>query len=135
MNPKPFDFQEKYRDPEVFRSDPEWRELMSRTTLRGVTIAILKSMSDDQIKETVVGDILAVTMYELQSGNKVKFEFEDLYRYLTGYDFGRARKAYQAISGHFVVANDRQPRIKPELLAEAMEYCGVYFTGYMPQTV
>ena len=127
MKDKPFDFLSKYRDPVVFMTDVEWRSLNSRTICGGAVIGSIKVMTDDEFKETIVEDVLSVTMYERQSGNQVSFDMGDLFCLLTRQDFTRASRLFRELLNELIIVNDRKPRIQPGKLEAAMNYCGVFY--------
>lgn len=131
MNTSPFDFEARFRDPHVFMLETSWRSLNSRVMTGGTVLSKLTSTSNEELRKVIVEDVLAVTMYELQSGHKVGFDMGALYSLLTRNDFGLTMRAYEKLPENLIVVEDRKPRINSERLKEAMEYCGVYYT--LPQ--
>jgi hypothetical protein len=107
----------------------------------------IAAMNDHELRQSIVQDILAPTMWELEKGESVNFDLTEFLRFVP--DSGdRQRVLHQMwhddikdlILGKLCGNNDNngQVRIKTDRasMQAAMDYCGVWAHGYdMPEGV
>lgn len=97
-----------------------------------------RNMSDKELREAIINDVLIVTIWEKQTNKKAKFGIKTLCRYLDHNQRSRVREQlqHQEISGLFDMFMSECLRIKDnkEILQAAMDYAGVWYTGYAPAT-
>lgn len=93
------------------------------------------NMTDRELCESIVEDVLAVTMWEIQKNEQVYFSSNTLVRNLESHR-AKAKVLNQIgnpeISKIFDILAGYRIRIKndPAILQAAMDYCGVWYSGY-----
>lgn len=93
-----------------------------------------KNMSDEEIRQTIIEDLLHVTMWE-REGKCVRFHRGNLLRFVkTPTQRRRVRRAMKSdiVTNLTHYLSDGQIRLNPTFWQEAMDYCGVYMDGFVP---
>lgn len=90
----------------------------------------INNMSDREIRESIIEDLLVVTVYEIREKTEVKYNQWSLVRWLPFY----RRNSILRMLDHCEIANfiersEGKIRIRNDcnILRAAMEYCGVYY--------
>lgn len=125
-----FDFAPEHRNAQAFLSEKYARELFDDNCWSPV------NMDVPEVCKSIVADVLAVTVWELQTQDKLHFDFQELTRFVDEYSKHEIKalmtdpRVYQ-----HVVTKDGQYRIKTDKasLKAAMEYCGIYYFGETPE--
>ena len=128
-----WDFQPQFKDnPTAFLADKNQFELVDKD---GMGSDVFKNLSQEQMQECVLSDILAITIFEIQSGYKLDFTFVTLVRYVASQKFavGHVRSAFSTLlrAGYFTAdatKTNGQLRIALHRIANACNDCGVYYT-------
>ena len=122
-----FDFHPDHRDPVKFLQCEEARQLVNGEFFN------INNMSNDELMQAIIDDVLAVTIWEIQTGLTLYFDMSELTRFLT---------LSQKLRLTSLLKNDEvkkyleykgaQIRIKtdPYTLKSAMEYVGVSYNNY-----
>lgn len=86
-------------------------------------------MDDRQIGESIITDLLAVTIYEKERSITVQFTRQDLVRFIKTEAVKRRVSSVleQAQIQDLIIVTDDQIRIHPDKMEEAQDYAGVYF--------
>lgn len=96
----------------------------------------INNMSDRELRESVVEDVLAVTMWSKTFAEPMDFKIETLMRFLvTDNQKERVLTALNndEIKGLFITDEQQQLRIRDhrDILQAAMDYCGNWYHGYV----
>lgn len=96
----------------------------------------INNMSDRELRESVVEDVLAVTMWVKTFAQPLDFKIETLMRFLKSDD--QRERVVTALNdaevkGLFEVNENQQLRIRDhrDILQAAMDYCGNWYHGYV----
>lgn len=126
--------------PEVFDFIPEFIDFSKMLTeplawqvAHGEVFSV-DNMSDDELRQSIVDDVLAVTIWEKQMDQKVDFTVDTLCRFLSV----EQKTRVQEVMKHPFIWGLFNPDLKDNIrilddkavLQAAMNYCGVWFTGY-----
>ena len=118
----------------MYAQDEDLREVKSGE------IFSIQNMSDRELREAIIQDILSPTMWEIEKNETVDFDMVEFLRFVpnTG-DRQRVMHMmwHEEISG-LIEGKDGQPRIKKDRasMQAAMDYCGVWGRGFdMPEGV
>lgn len=129
------DFNPHDADPIAFAADRFARELCDTDGM----ISFVADYSEQEIRQSVIQDILTFTMWEIQFEKTIDFTPQQLMAYCSNETCVRV---ISALNHPDVLAlieyRDQQIRIKDnrEIRQAAMDYCGVFFDGYsMPEGV
>ena len=127
-----FDFAPEYRDPSLLIGDDSVREVVHNECFS------VDNMDDREVMESIVNDILMVTMWEKQTGEKTQFRFQELLMHLNGDQWDRVLGLMDnnEISGLISITEGVEGpelRIKDnhEILQASMDYCGIWYTGFI----
>lgn len=125
------DFNPGDGDPEKFIKDPYVRELIDSEFIS------VDDFTSDEQREAIIQDILTMTFWEKRYNKKLNFDFDELMRFVKPYRRPHIQDQLMHASVQALITMDEgQLRIKPnrEIEQAAMDFCGVYFTGYvMPE--
>lgn len=128
-----FDFPAEFRSGQVYLD-----EIFAWQLVAGRSISSVDNMSDRELRESIIDDLLGATMWEIQTEMKLEFTMERI-RHNVGYNKERYNRivremAHPEIAGLIQMVDDKYPRIDPRsrVLYEAMEYCGTYYNGMKP---
>lgn len=128
MTPTVFDFL-----PEFMDFDRWLAEELAWQLANGEFFNI-DNMSDRELREAIVDDVLGVTIWEKQSGKRANFTFNILTRFLTHEQRVRVKEAmtHPEIYPFFDPNFNENIRIFDTIpvLQAAMEYAQVWFSGY-----
>lgn len=123
-----FDFEPVYRDKDVLLNDEYIRQVVHNEAFSIV------NMDDDELKESIIEDILTFTMWELQTSDKLSFTFSDLVCFLPEDLHGIVKDALESdeVSRYLDMDTGDEIRIikNRSILQEAMNYCGVWYSGF-----
>lgn len=128
MGKKPFDFIEEHRDPVAFLACEDAFQVVHSDVFS------VKNMTNEELQQSIVEDILAVTFWEEQTGNKVKFGLDELLRFVEPVKL-RERVVLtlkDPAVDVFMKGDLNNLRIKDNtsIRQVAMDKCGVWFSGY-----
>lgn len=132
MIPAVFDFMPEFIDFDKFlKEDAAW-QLVSNEVFS------VDHMSDKELREAIVEDVLTATMWEKQTGKRIDFTMNTLCRFLSHEQRVRIKEAmihpeiYSLFDPNF---NDNIRIFDTQVILQAaMDYVGVWFTGYvMPE--
>lgn len=131
---KTINFPPEHLDPKVFLDCKYARELQDDPSATSVT-----DYTDEEVRHSIVQDVLAVTFWEKQVGGKLNFDWSELVRFIGAASLVRVEEAYKHpdVQVHLQVT-DGQIRLKEGRVLEqaAMDYCGVWYDGFdMPDDV
>lgn len=91
------------------------------------------NMTDKEVRESLIDDLLLITMMEKEEKVTIDFNQHKLFRWLKPLQHGRVyeQMAHPEISG-LIERKNGQIRIKDqkEILQAAMDYCGHWWEGY-----
>lgn len=128
---KPFDFVEIFRDPKVFLAEEAAFQIVDNDVFS------IWNMSEHELLEAIIEDILAVTMWEKQTEKAIHFTAVELVRFLrparswskvlNTLPDPRIRNMISNVPGELIRIKDN-----PEILQMAMDFCGVWYTGFKP---
>jgi hypothetical protein len=124
------DFTKQDEDLEKFLNNQWARELLDDVVID------LGDYSDEEIRESVVQDILMMTMWEVKFQKSMCFKLDDLVMFVSNHNRPRVLEALDhpdvVIFLDSVKKTQDQLRIRPERVVKqaAMDYCGVYYSGY-----
>lgn len=116
--------------PPFFQSKKIFLESKDAWSLCMGEIFSVANMTDDEIKASIVEDILSVTFWEKDFQSTLHFGTSELVRFL---DETCREKVYKLITdpeiSGLIECRDGGLRIKnhPEILKAAMDYCGSYY--------
>lgn len=95
----------------------------------------INNMTDRELRESVVEDVLAVTMWVKTFAQPLDFKIETLMRFLKSDD--QRERVFTALNdaevkGLFEMNENQQLRIRDnrEILQAAMDYCGNWYGGF-----
>jgi len=123
-----FDFSEEFRNFKVMLDNEyAWQVVNS-------DVFSVDNMTDEELRQSIVQDVLTVTMWEKQSEQTADFSLDTLCRFLNDDQRQKVEQAFShpEISGLFNMSDKKQLRIRTEsvILQAAMDYVGVWFTGF-----
>jgi len=123
------DFRLEYADFNVLlNTDVAWEVVDNE-------VFSVANMSGREIRESIIQDALMVTMWEKHFNKKANYELKELYRNIKNLRL-KSRVCIQLTNPEIVqmldLSNGNSVRIKndPAILQAAMDYCGVYYTGF-----
>ena len=123
------DFRPEYADFNVLlNTDVAWEVVDNE-------IYSVANMSGREIRESIIQDALMVTMWEKHFNKKAHYELKELYRNIKNLRL-KSRVCIQLTNPEIIqmldLSNGNSVRIKndPAILQAAMDYCGVYYTGF-----
>lgn len=122
-----FDFYPDFIDFNIFLA-----EELAWQVVNGDVFNI-NNMTDEELRCSIIDDVLAVTIWEKQTGEKVKYDISTLTRYLTDEQCVRVMEAmkHESIVGLFDLTADHVRIVdSKEVLQAAMAYAEVWYTGY-----
>lgn len=123
-----FDFESIYRDKEILLADEYIRQIVHNEVFS------ITNMNEDELKESVIEDILMFTMWELQTSESLSFTFSDLVRFLPEdlHDIVKDALESDEVSQYLDMVIGEEIRIIKNkiILQEAMDYCGVWYSGF-----
>lgn len=128
MSSNKSNFHPLCRDPEFFLGDEEsWEVKM------GESFSIV-NMSDAELMEAIVQDVLCVTAWEQEMNRKLDFGIEQLLRFVPS-QIWREKVVLLLKQGEIkglFDQNGTQVRIKSDraVMQTAMDYCGLWMYGY-----
>lgn len=131
-----FDFHPDHKNPSKFLSCPHSRALIHED-IDGDVIWSVDNMSDDELAKAIIDDILACTMWEIQTSQTLSYTFEEMCRFLKDNEQIK-RVGYMLRSEviqNFITFNNGQYRIKnnTNVLQAAMDFCEVWYSGFNKQ--
>lgn len=119
--------------PEVlFRTTADVREL-NHLEEDGVVYMGVTFMTGEEIRQSILGDILTATMFELQGGKFYSFNMKDLLTFIpvehhdlvmNEYVHPDVQALITTINGQLRIKNDR------DILTHVMDYSGILYDGY-----
>lgn len=124
------DFCSEYADFNVLlNTDMAWEVVDNE-------VVYVANMNDREIRKSLVQDVLMVTMWEKYFNKKAHFTPQMLYRNITSTRL-KSRVCTQMANAEVhklmtISSEGDSIRIKddPAILQAAMDYCGVYYTGF-----
>lgn len=122
-----FDFFPTFRDINLFLAE----ELAWQVT--NGEVFNVNNMNDQELRAAIIDDVLAITIWEKQTGEKAMFDTNTLCRFLTHEQRVRVKEAMQHedIVGLLnVTSTSVRIRDQKETLQAAMAYAEVWFSGY-----
>ena len=125
---RPFDFFEDARDPQVFLGERDaWT--LADTFVDGELMWSTKNMNEQELIESIIDDVLDVTMWEIQTGKKLDVTVEKLLRFTNEDMKSKIRELIEnnPYVGSFVGVFGTQVRIHGQNITAAMEACGAYY--------
>lgn len=124
-----FDFEPVYRDKDVLLNDEYIRQVVHNEAFSIV------NMDDDELKESIIEDILVFTMWELQTSDKLSFTFNDLVKFLPVELHDRVREALGTPDVSIYIDHKLGDEIRIikdlDVLQQAMDFCGVWYSGFV----
>lgn len=129
------DFHPDHNTPKAFLDEIYSRQLA--TIRNGSDLVFCVSYMDErQIRESIVDDVVAVTMWEKQkTGQKLHYDVVEMLKFVDADQHSRVieQLTHPEIASLFNVT-DGQYRIidNPEVLKAAMDYAGVWYEGFTP---
>lgn len=131
----PFDFNELHRDPKVFLDCVHSRSIADIYE-QGDLMFSPKNMTDLEVLESIVSDILAVTMWEIQTGEKLEFNKAELLRFVSADQHPRIVEMLEHdkyLLSLLDAGTGEQLRIDKRFgnLQGAMDFCGVWYSSYV----
>ena len=119
---------------DFFTTDPV--KFLNEKYARQIThseVFSIVNMSEAEVKESLIDDILSVTMFEKQTNQKVRFDFKELTRFIPKQIHHIVEHALQDIEIQKLITHiDGEYRINPDTasLKAAMDFCGCYYSGF-----
>ena len=131
-------FDIMFKNPEIFLGMQIIREVQQSDVFS------IDNMSEEELREAVIQDILMITMWEKHFQKKLHFSKSSLMRFINDTGVSRVIKALQHTDvvdkiyiqvteehvGIKTIKNE-EIRIKDDALQEAMDYCGCWYEGYI----
>lgn len=122
-----FDFYPTFRDFNIMLAeDAAWQVVNN-------DVYNIDNMSDEELRQSIIDDVLAVTIWEKQTGDQAVFGMDVLCRYLTEEQKLRVESLIHQheINPYFDIT-PTSIRIKDDrtLLQAAMDYAGVWYDGF-----
>lgn len=127
---KPFDFHPSHRNPKIFLGCEFSRDITDGEVFSA------RYMTDEELRQSIVADILAVTIWEKQTEQTLEFGCDEFYRFVDDIYLQRRildQFTHPEIEGLLDIDEDHKRyriRDQKEILQAAMGYCGVYYHGY-----
>jgi len=128
-----FDFHPDHIDANQFLTCIDSRSVRHEN-IGGEVLWSIDAMTDDDLKEAIVEDVLGITMWEIQTGNKLVFNFEEMTRFLLWNEqhervaailkTEQVQRFVEQIEGEYRIRNSQEVR------QAAMDYCGVWYCDY-----
>lgn len=132
-----FDFDSSYRDVNVLLNDEDIRQVVHNE------LWSVDNMTDQELMESIINDILFITIWEIQTGDTANFDFVEFFKFVTlehrpritammqrNEIFGLIEEKWSAEGCQLRIRNDHA------VLQAAMDFCGVYYSGFdMPDDV
>jgi hypothetical protein len=122
-----FDFHPDHIDPVKFLQCEEARQLVNGEFFN------VNNMTNDELMQSIIDDVLAVTIWEIQTGLTLCFDVSELTRFLTLSQKLRIASLLKNDElNKCLEYKDAQIRIKtdPYTLKSAMECAGVSYNNY-----
>lgn len=125
-----FDFHEKYRNPNLVLGDDILRQVVHNNCFS------VDNMDDRELREAIVHDLLFVTMWEIQTGESLHFGFTSFFRFILRSQRKRINEQmkHEEISGLITHCDQLRIKNQPEILQAAMNYTGVWYSGFKMPT-
>lgn len=128
-----FDFHPDHKNPSVFLQCIDSRAVRHEI-IDGEVMWSIDAMDDDELREAIVEDILGISMWEIQTGQKITYHFEEMTRFLIwNHQYERVAEMLKSEAvTRFVEQIEGEYRIKnsQEIRQAAMDYCGVWYSDY-----
>lgn len=129
------DFHPEHNTAEAFLGEIYSRQLATISN-GGDTIFCIRNMTEQEVREAIVDDILAVTMWEIQNpGKPISYDLKEMLRFVHQ-DYRKnveGQLNHPEIDGLFTIIDGQYRIIKePAVLKAAMNYCGAWYNGYTP---
>lgn len=124
--------EEIFRVPE-FLLNPKLR-FLSGKLWKKITRWFVSETTDLIVRKAIVADTLMITMYELHAQQKLRFDMIELLRFVpAGYqELVRRQLIDDDINELFEVDGDDLRIVATfEMLHAAMQYCGVFYPGFI----
>lgn len=125
------DFHKSLRNPEFFLGMEDIWEVVHND------IYSIEKMSEEELRQAIVQDVLGVTMWEKHFGQKLHFGRTQLLRFVEQKHFWLILNAMQHEEiVHLLdvrnTAEEHEVRIRDDrtILQAAMDYCGIWYTGF-----
>ena len=120
-------------DPSViFREDPDVRELSHFEFEDGEAMGITM-MTEEEIRQSIIGDILIATMFEVNGIEFYPFTMEDLLKFIPVklHNLIIPQMEHDQVK-HIITTDNGQLRIRKEkeILKHAMNFSGIIYDGY-----
>lgn len=133
MDMSTFDFYPTFVDFNVMLAEEAAWQVVNNDVFN------IDNMSDKELRQAIVEDVLCVTIWEKQTGKKADFTFDTLTRYLTEKQKSKVKASlfHDEIFPFFNHFPDNlRVSDNKRTLQAAMDYCGVWFNGYdMPNGI
>lgn len=113
---------------DMLRNDYAW-ELVDNN------VFTVKNMNEKELKESIIQDLLSVTMWEIKTKEDVHFSLSTLCRKVPREYVNKIKQLIKAADiCDMIHIRDKRIRIynSQKNLQAAMNYCGVWFEGYAP---
>ena len=129
------DFHSEHNTAEAFLGEIYARQLVS-IIVDGEHMCCVSNMTEREVREAIVDDVLAVTMWETQNPDKpISLDFQEMLRFVHE-DYRslvETQLNHPEIAGLMTVV-DGQYRIVKEhaVLKAVMDYAGVWYDGFTP---
>jgi hypothetical protein len=124
-----FDFLYKdYSDPEVFLNDEYLFYVVHNS------VCSIMNMTDRELRESIVSDILMITMWEKEHNKKVHYGFTKFLHWLQRdmHQQVLSEMKHDEISGLIdIQADEIRIKDRKEILQVAMDYCGMWYEGFI----
>jgi len=92
-------------------------------------------MSNEEIRQAIIENILVVSMWEKIFEEKASYTLDELVCYVFPFNHTRVQAQFHSSDvQNLLEKGSKELRIKPSMLEAAMEYCGVFYHGYGPLT-
>lgn len=115
-----------------FQNEPLSRELCDYSA-DGVEIFSIGAMSDEEVHQSVIQDILAATMIQKEQGVSLEYDFANMIRFVDARNHERVIAAlHDEEVQSLIIQENGQYRIadEPTVLQAAMDFCGIYYEGF-----
>lgn len=129
---KPFNFNEEHRDAQVFLDCIYARCLADIYEMGQLTFSV-SNMTDLEVLESIVGDIVGATMWEIQTEKTLNFDRVELLKFVPQEQHLRILTILNEDSFVRNLLADEvngQLRIDKDKLQQAMDFSGVWYDGY-----
>ena len=130
-----FDFPESHRDEKKFLGCEPAFQVVDNSCYS------IDNMTDEELRESIIEDLLAVTMWEKQSNQKIHFGFQRFMRFLPIRPISKRERVFAQMHHADIVhlidhkddENDGELRIKDNhaILQAAMDYAGVWYSDFV----